>query len=114
MGFNTVAFFLNDQCDQVERDPQTLPRLMRAMSSGSGNDDQQYMTVLPSVHADGTQIVLAGGNRITPLGIMFGRDHSEEALIRELARRLGYSLRKKRAALAPSDLASKSEERDDG
>lgn len=95
MGFNTVAFFLNDQSDQIESDPQTIPRLRRAMASGNGNDDRQYMTVLPSVHADGDQVVMAGGNRVTPVAVLYGCDHTEEALLKALADRLGYSLRKK-------------------
>lgn len=95
MGYNTVAFFLNDQACEIERDPRTLSRLNQAMASGHGNTDRQYMTVLPSVHADGDQIVMAGGNRITPIAVVYGCDHTEEALLRALAQRLGYSLRKK-------------------
>lgn len=96
MGYNTVAFFLNDQSSEIERDPLTIRRLKDAMACGMGNDDRQYMTVLPSVHADGQQVIMAGGNRVTSLAVLFGCDHTEEALLRGLAERLGYSLRKKK------------------
>lgn len=95
MGFNTVAFFLNDQSDQVEKDPDTIPRLRRALSSGSGYDGRQYMTVLPSQHADVQQIVIAGGNRITALGSMLGLSHDIEDVARYLADQCGYQLVKK-------------------
>lgn len=95
MGYNTVAFFLNDQSDQVESDPMTVPRLRQAMRSGMGNDDRQYMTVLPSVHADGDQVIMAGGNRVTPITVFHGCDHTPEALMRALARDLGYKVVKR-------------------
>jgi hypothetical protein len=96
MGFNTVAFFLNDMSDQIEGDPQTISRLMNAMRSGRGYDGRQYMRVLPSQHADHTQVLLAGQNRITTLPIVMGWDHTEEALLRALADHLGYRLVAKR------------------
>ena len=96
MGNNTVALFLNDMADDLRRRPEAVAEtLYRAMCSGQGGSLCQIVEALPSVHADATQIILAGGNRITSLGIMFDHDHSEETLIREMARRLGYSLRKK-------------------
>jgi len=97
MGFNTVAFFLNDQSDQIESDPNTIPRIMDSMRGGQGNDDRQYMTVLPSVHADGDQIIMAGGNRITTIGIAHGCCHTPEALMRYLAQSLGYKIVKRPA-----------------
>lgn len=97
MGYNTVAFFLNDQACEVKRDPNTIGRIERALAGGQGNTDRQYMTILPSVHADVEQVILAGGNRITQLGFVYGCDHTEEALLKALAAKLGYSLRVKKS-----------------
>ena len=96
MGFNTVAFFLNDQFDVLDREPGWVIRELRqSLAGGRGSDDRQVMRVLPSVHADGDQIIMAGGNRITPIAVAYGCDHTEESLLEFLADRLGYSLTKK-------------------
>lgn len=97
MGFNTVAFFLNDQTDALCRDPGAVAITLRnAMSSGRG---AKYgpggMRVLPSVHADYQQVVVAGGNRITLLGACHGLSHEPADILKQLADQHGYRLVRK-------------------
>ena len=96
MGFNTVAFFLNDMSGEIEPNAIEVARKLRsAMSSGMGAKMGQTMEVLPSQHADYDQIIMAGGNRVTPLCSLRNCDHTEEALLHALASRLGYRLTRK-------------------
>jgi DNA integrity scanning protein DisA with diadenylate cyclase activity len=93
MGNNTIAFFINDFAHEVERDSEkVIQTISHALSSGQGGEHHQIVRVLPSVHADYDQVILAGGNRITALTSLRRCPHTEEGLLHALAGRLGYAL----------------------
>lgn len=100
MGNNTVALFLNDHADVLDRrGGDVLEALRHSMRSGCGTDQfggPGQMQILPSCHADGQQVVVAGGNRITLLGIVSDQSHDPEKVLRELADRHGFRLVTKR------------------
>lgn len=106
MGFNTVAMFLNDRANELTtRGDEVLADLRDCLAGGQGTDrwgGRAGMHVLPSVHADGQQVVVAGGNRITPLGICRDRSHDPETILRQLADQHGFRLVRKRAQHDPS------------
>jgi len=97
MGFNTALIVLNDHLNDLERDTQTGEKLSRLIQ-GKGYSDHVYMSgvdCLPSVHADGTQIVAIGQNSINLLTVSFARSNDEKALLKDFADHLGYRLVKK-------------------
>lgn len=85
MGFNTVAFLLNDMMSDIERAPRTLAHALSHPSMHSGDADlvrntlynvarangehwnHQALTVLPTWHADGFKFFVAGRNTIAEL-----------------------------------------------
>lgn len=96
MGNNTVALLLNDFASEWDHYPESIAmRVKEGLAGGQGSRFGQAIELLPSCHADGDQIVMAGGNRITPIAVLRNCQHNEEALLKALADRLGYSLRKK-------------------
>lgn len=117
MGNNTVALFLNDCAGDLDRDGEaTLRTLRECLRSGQGTDrygGPGQMQVLPSVHADGQQIIAAGGNRITLLGIAHGLSHEPEDILRQLASHYGFTLTKKRSA-RPTTPISHHQEKEPG
>lgn len=100
MGYNTVALFLNDQADICTRQGQrVLDTLIECMRSGRGTDrfgGPGQMQVLPSCHADGQQVIVAGGNRITSLGVVHGLSHEPGDVLRQIAAQHGFALVRKR------------------
>lgn len=86
MGFNTVAFLLNDFMHSLEKSPHTVTNMLvhppmgehdrkyhEAMAAHTANTkgepgvDPQALLVLPTFHADQTQYFMAGGNCINSL-----------------------------------------------
>lgn len=106
MGNNTVAMFLNDQADIVERrGGEVLNTLKRCMGSGQGTDrlgGPGQMQVLPSHHADNIHVVMAGGNHLSSLGFVHGWQHEPEEVIRQLADQHGFRLVRKPASATPT------------
>lgn len=96
MGFNTVAMFLNDQSDVMERRGQeVLDTLHTCMRSGQGTDrigGPGQMQVLPSHHADNLHVVMAGGNTLSSLGFVSGWSHDPVHALKQLAGQHGYRL----------------------
>lgn len=96
MGFNTAVLVLNDHIHDLEKDKQTGEKIGRLIRTKSYDD--AYMSgvdCLPSVHADGTQIVAVGQNQIRLLTTAYvGVQHDVE-LLNELADSLGYRIVKK-------------------
>lgn len=92
MGYNTVAFMLNDRACELEKRDDVGAFLCRCMRSGDGGNIGQMIEVLPSQHADTQQVIVAGGNRITRLGYCWGLSHNPEDILQQLAEQHGYKL----------------------
>ena len=93
MGFNTVAFLLNDFMYTLEKSPHTVTDMLvhppmsegdrqwlaemateTARTKGEPTVDPQALLVLPTFHADHTQYYMAGGNCINNLQVLrFGK-----------------------------------------
>jgi hypothetical protein len=117
MGYNTAAIILNDGLDQIAKDKDLGKRIhdsvLMAPRKGyttipAGNHCNP-MTVLPSAHADMTQIIVIHGNCIRRAAVGYcgvgyrddtGKlypDDSQELgveTLKALAHHLGYSMRK--------------------
>lgn len=110
MGYNTAAIILNDALDTIERDPDIgrhigdsinsawrTPQDITARKLTVNGGTQSHIgaiRVLPSRHADETQIVAVGGNTIQLLGYSFSDDPVR--ILKDLALQLGYNVSKKR------------------
>lgn len=95
MGLNTAAIILNDRLTDL-RKSDAGTEIAKAIQDPRGTDGwtPYGVTVLPSVHADTTQIVAIGGNSIRSLG--YGRwTDDNEALLRKLADQMGFRLVRK-------------------
>lgn len=108
MGFNSTVLVLNDRMGEIERDPEAFVKEMLNAIQRSGYPDDQVdfypgqSTVMSMAHADTVTILAVGGNCATKLGQFHngGHHHTEEAqvqLLRQLADKYGFSLRKKPA-----------------
>lgn len=107
MGYNTTVVVMNDALNEIKNDPKFGEKLSQAVMKvvfGSPVDVAalNYMnaaTVIESHHADGTAIVAVGGNYGVVLGYVGGDPNTEEGklhILKELARRMGYNLTKKK------------------
>ena len=94
MGYNTVISICNDNLSDYEKRPD---RFLRTIRDGV-NDGEEFwgITVLPSEHADNTQIVAVGQNSATKLFSGWrGRHHEHMGqiiLLRDWADSLGFDL----------------------
>ena len=87
MGYNTVAFLLNDLMHELERSPKaalfalTHPPYgdgkgwreqvdLVAAEAGEPRLHSQALEILPTFHADWTQFLVAGGNCIERLNLV--------------------------------------------
>lgn len=109
MGHNTAVLILNDALDQIENDPdfgKNLAQAIRRTSSSAERIDVRAgnhcnaATVLATQHADFAQIFVVGGNCGFKLGDFWmcedWRENSTQMeIIRRLAEKHGYTLRKK-------------------
>lgn len=102
MGYNTAALILNDALLAIEEDAEIGARISHAIASahrarggvaahGRGIHIDAIQ-VLPPQHADCVQIVAIGGNCIRGLG--YSNSWEPADVLRDLARQIGYSLRK--------------------
>lgn len=107
MGFNSTVIVLNDALNDIESDPEFGRKLALAILTVSRGDAVDVSagchgnaaTVIETHHADTNAIVAVGGNCGTVLGHAYGTHHEDKdnlAILKQLADRLGYSLRKKR------------------
>jgi hypothetical protein len=106
MGFNSTVMILNDRMSEIEADPEAF---VREMLDGINRIGYPYdhvdfypgqSTVMSCVHADMTTVLAVGGNHSTKLGQFYngGNHHTVEhqvLLLRKLADKYGFSLRKK-------------------
>jgi hypothetical protein len=99
MGFNTTVVILNDVVHNIAEDPTFGQRLADAISSGdsSRHELQNGVQVIESHHADYTTVVAVGGNMGICLGTAIGCSVVDDpvAIVRSLARDLGFDLRKR-------------------
>ncbi|MCA1800167.1 MAG: hypothetical protein LC650_02620 [Actinobacteria bacterium] len=109
MGFNTVALLYNDHFHEIEKDPLAGRKLVTAalQADREGHAERRgnlvlgarvpgIGEVLPPVHADGNQILSAGGNMMSLLGVGYGsnaiNDEGAVNLLKQVAKRYGYRL----------------------
>jgi len=116
MGWNTTVIVLNDALGNIAEDPDFGKKLADAVQQAPMNRGKRIgvsahskrggihidaASVIESHHADGTAVVAVGGNCATVLGEVYTRSHHKPEdkieLLRALAEREGYSLRKKPA-----------------
>ena len=107
MGFNSTVLVLNDRLGEIEREPERFVKEMLHAIQRSAMAEQEdfypgQSTVMSCNHADVVTILAVGGNCATVMGRFHngGRHHDEESqlkLLRELADKYGFSLRKKPA-----------------
>lgn len=100
MGYNTNITICNDHLGDYERNPERFTRVICGGALKRDGDDQWGITVVPSEHADATQLVAAGGNFATKVftGWYCGSHHTEDGqvkLLRQWADSLGYRISKK-------------------
>jgi len=106
MGYNTTVVVMNDALDQIKNDPAFGEKLARAVMGFNipvrGKDVAagnfvNAATVVSQHHADAVHLVAVGGNYGRDLGhVVSWRDQTDdEKILRALADKLGYTLRKK-------------------
>ncbi len=111
MGFNTTVVVLNDALHYIEEDPDFGKNLARAISQVGGGRYERVdvaarcrsggvhcnaATVVETHHADQTVIVAVGGNLGLTLGRTWGHKWDDKiAILKSLADRMGFYLRKK-------------------
>ncbi len=105
MGFNTTVIVYNDALGAIENDPEFGAKISRAASSAmyggpvdipSGNHCNAAV-VVDCHHADEVRVYAIGANHAKRLGegTYLGYRDDEEKILQELARNLGYALRKR-------------------
>lgn len=93
MGFNTAIIVRNDFLHEIKDDPDFGQKVYGAtIGNGRGPYHGQSFDVLPSQHADYTQIVAIGGNTIWRFG---SRPETDEKELRYLADVMGFRLVRK-------------------
>lgn len=99
MGFNTAMMVQNDHLHEIENDPEFGRKVSDAVRQTYGRE-KPYMhgfDMLPTAHADTMQVVAVGGNTIRRLGYS-GYAAEDEAILRDVARQLGFRLVKIKAS----------------
>lgn len=103
MGFNTAVMICNDGLSEIQACPKEFVDKVAASIHDGGRVHGLGFTaqVLPSDHADATQLIAVGGNHATKVytGFYVGDHHTEEgqlALLRQWADQMGYHLTRKR------------------
>lgn len=104
MGYNAAAIVLMDGINHIGADTEFGQKLRSAALAAnsriksydvSAGSFANPMTILPAAHADLAQVVLIHGNSIERLHV--GVSPDPLTLVKEMAEKLGYTLRKKRA-----------------
>lgn len=96
MGYNTNITICNDRLSDYQRYPD---RFMRVVEDGlfGGDTNNWGITVLPTDHADVTQLIAAGGNCATKVftarcAKSHHTDGGQVELLRQWADAMGYKL----------------------
>jgi hypothetical protein len=107
VGFNTTILFLNDAEYGLEGDTLFPSKLARAIRQIGGSGEKRIdvsvsnhvngCCVIESHHADEVHLIAVGGNYAKDLGRVAGwrEMKDDEALLRGLANKLGFNVRKK-------------------
>ena len=107
MGHNTSMLILNDALNSIKNDKEFGRKVHEAvceLSSGRGQIDISSgghcnaATVVETHHADATSVVAFQGNLATVLAehiYAYGDEPEEIRILKQLADKYGYSLRKK-------------------
>jgi len=98
VGFNTNITICNDNLSDYARNPERFIRVIEENYYRGG--DTWGITVLPTDHADATQLIAVGKNFATKVytGYYCGSHHTEDgqiALLRQWADSLGYRITRK-------------------
>lgn len=111
MGFNSVLFVCNDALGTVDREPEKFAKLVSGKmgqagmgeeaSFGFGNHANGF--AIPHIgHADEMAVIAVGGNYATRIlryhaghRHMHHEDEGQVEILKRLADKLGYSIRKK-------------------
>ena len=107
MGFNSTVVILNDYLHDIEKDPE-FGRKLSLMIAEHGYDELRAARRSQGMYAPGTQVLgvhHADCVHLFAVGCNHGRDlgnvahwtqmDNDEKILRELADRLGYHIRKK-------------------
>jgi hypothetical protein len=109
MGYNTALMICNDGLEQLRRDPNAAEKIYQGvLAAGSRAENWvsignhcNLVSILPSQHADVSQVVLVGGNSIEAVHSLYGvidwhetDEPFAEQVLRALAHDLGYNLTK--------------------
>jgi hypothetical protein len=96
MGMNTAAIIRNDFLHEIEKDPDFGKKVAEAVRA---NGDERVMSyhgqgfdVLPCSHADNVQVIAISGNTIRRLGFGGGYLATDEDILRNLARNMGFRI----------------------
>lgn len=97
MGNNVVTLVHTDELGDIAKDPNYGSRLVNTILDGSEQVMGFNTRVLPWVHADYTQLILAGQNSIRALDVPLWTtsvhaDDAEVRILKALAEKLGYSV----------------------
>lgn len=106
MGWNTTVVVLNDALGDIEKDPAFGKNLVNAILRASSLRERVEVSagshanaahVVESHHADQTAVVAVGGNLGQVVAELYRwRFENTEEIFKELAKTLGYSVRKKK------------------
>lgn len=97
MGFNTAVMFCNDGLTEIRKcSSEFVEGIARNINDGGEVYGLGFTAqVLPTDHADATQLIAVGGNFATKVFTGCGSHHTEEgqvALLRQWAESLGYRI----------------------
>lgn len=96
MGLNTAMIVRNDFLHEIRNDAKFGEKVWTAICHNGDKGRTPYLgqgfTVLPSSHADYMQVVAVGGNLIRRVGFGGGYRATDEDILRNLARDMGYRL----------------------
>ncbi|WP_083213338.1 hypothetical protein [Mycobacterium malmoense] len=100
MGFNTNITICNDNLSDYRRNPQRFADVICDGAARRDGVEVWGITVVPTDHADATQLIAAGGNFATKVHTAYyvPSHHTADgqvAILRSWAESLGYELRKK-------------------
>jgi hypothetical protein len=96
MGMNTACIIRNDFLHEIEKDKDIGRKIREAVNSATHPDRAPYhgqgFDVLPSCHADYTQVITIGGNLIRRLGPGGNYRNNDIDILRNLAASMGYRI----------------------
>lgn len=104
MGYNTTVVVINDALHDIENDPEFGKKLVSAIQylqirkgpiDVSAGSHVNAAHVVETHHADQTSVVAVGGNLGRVIALVYGwKFENSEDIFKELAKTLGYSIRK--------------------